>query len=78
MTPAQNFLNLPDIQTLTKTLARAIIGPSNLGNFPETPEKLEKLRAIRWEQASEQERGMAEVSARAALAELYLGDFFPQ
>lgn len=50
--------------------ARAIEGPHSMKHI--TREKLIKLRCIKWQMLTEQERGMRLAEARAVIAEMAL------
>jgi hypothetical protein len=70
------FLDTPAMKERVDIIARAIIGPTNLGSFPANRLKLEELRAIRWEQASMQEQGEALTAARSVLLEMHEQGWF--
>lgn len=65
------FLDRPEVKELVKGLALAVNGPHNLGHWREEPEKLARLREIKWDRSSMQEQGEAQMFASAALVELW-------
>lgn len=70
-TRVREFLDKPETKELVKKLALAVNGPHNMGHWRETPEKLARLREIKWERSSMQEQGEAQMFASAALVELW-------